>query len=241
MILFKRFSDMNSFVKNARLYFCLITSLLATAILNGCSTPDYTFADPPPGAATGGAPASIPPTVLSNALNNAGANTNAEQTPGPDWLYPGVRITITFSGVPPPSDKHEERIREDGYINPPLLNRAIKAAGTTVGQLQKELQELYVPDYFKTATITVKREETFFFVGGEVKTPGRQVYLSEMTVMKAIQTAGDFTDFAKRSKVQIIRANGQKETVNCDKAIKIPKLDKKIFPNDTIIVLRRIL
>jgi polysaccharide export outer membrane protein len=228
---------MNSSVKNARLYPYLALLLVTAAILSACSTTDYTFADP--GTTPGGTPLSIPHTVLSNALDHAGTNT--EQSPGPDWLYPGTKITITFSGVPPPSDKHEERIREDGYINPPLLGKAIKAAGKTVGQLQKELQELYVPNYFKTATITVKREETFFFVGGEVKTPGRQVYLSEMTVLKAIQTAGDFTDFAKRSKVQIIRANGQKETVNCDKALKNPKLDKKIFPNDTIIVPRRLL
>jgi protein involved in polysaccharide export with SLBB domain len=232
---------MNSFVKNTRLYLCLAILLSATAVLSGCSAPDYAFADPPPGTAQSGAPVSIPPTVLSNALNNAGANTNAEQTPGPDWLYPGVRITITFSGVPPPSDKHEERIREDGYINPPFLGRAIKAADRTVGQLQEELQKLYVPDYFRTATITVRREETFYFVGGEVKAPGRQVYLSEMTVLKAIQTAGDFTDFAKRSKVQIIRANGKVETVNCDKARRNPKLDKRVFPNDTIHVPRRIL
>jgi polysaccharide export outer membrane protein len=228
---------MNPFVKNARLYFCLALLFLPVAMLSGCATPEYTYPDPVAGTAPGGAPVSIPTTVLSNALDHA--DPIAAQSP--DLLYPGVRLTITFSGVPPPSDKHEERIREDGYINPPLLGKAIKAAGRTVGQLQKELQDLYVPNYFKTATITVRMEETFFFVGGEVKTPGRQVYLSEMTVLKAIQTAGDFTDFAKRWKVQITRAGGQTETVNCDKALKNPKLDKKIFPNDIIFVPRRLL
>ncbi len=228
---------MNSFVKNTGLYLCLVILLFATAVLSGCSTPDYSFVDPSPATTPGGVPVSIPSTILSNALENA--DPVAAQSP--DLLYPGVRITITFSGVPPPSDKHEEQIREDGFINPPLLGRAIKAAGKTIGQLQDELQKAYVPDYFKTATVTVKRAEAFFFVGGEVKNPGQKPYLSEMTVLKAIQASGDFTDFGKRSKVQIIRANGKVEIINCDKARRNPKLDKRVFPNDTIHVPRRIL
>lgn len=234
------FPDMNS-SKYVKFFSLLALSLFSASVLSGCKTAEYSFADPQAEATPSGrTPVSIPPTVLSNALNNAGSNAVTNQLPGPDWLYPGVRITITFSGVPPPSDKHEEQIREDGFINPPLLGKAIKAAGKTIGQLQDELQKAYVPDYFRTATVTVKREETFYFVGGEVKNPGQKPYLSEMTVLKAIQAAGDFTDFARRSRVQIIRANGQKETINCDKALKNPKLDKRIYPNDTIHVPRRI-
>jgi protein involved in polysaccharide export with SLBB domain len=61
-----------------------------------------------------------------------------------------------------------------------------------------------------------------------------------MTVLKAIQAAGDFTDFGKKSKVEVIRANGHKEKpVDCYKAIKNPKLDLPIFPGDQVIVPRR--
>ena len=59
-------------------------------------------------------------------------------------------------------------------------------------------------------------------------------------VLKAVQTAGGFTEFAKRTRVQITRADWRKETpVNCDKAVKNPKLDLAIFPGDQIFVDRR--
>jgi len=115
------------------------------------------------------------------------------------------------------------------------------AAGKTIGQLQEELQKLYVPDYFTRAlTVTVATEERWFFVGGDVRNPNRYLYSGQMTVLKAVQTAGGFTEFAKRSRVQITRADGRKETpVNCDKAVKNPKLDLAIFPGDQIFVDRR--
>jgi len=114
------------------------------------------------------------------------------------------------------------------------------AAGKTIGQLQDELQNLYVPAYFKAAPVTVKRQESYFFVGGRVRNAGQKAYLSEMTLLKAIQTAGDFDEYANRKKVQIIRLNGRKETINCDKALKNPtKLDVPIYPGDQIIVPQR--
>jgi len=169
---------------------------------------------------------------------SAGSQTNAV---GPDTLHAGDRISVSLSGLPIPIEKHVEQIREDGYINPPYLGRTVMAARKTIGELQIELQKLYVPDFFKSATVTVQRQDSYYFVGGEVKSPGQKPYLSEMTVLKAIQAAGDFTDFAKKTKVEVIRANGHKEKpVDCRKAIKNPKLDLPIFPGDQIIVLRRI-
>ena len=65
-------------------------------------------------------------------------------------------------------------------------------------------------------------------------------YLSEMTVLKAIQTAGDFTDFSRKTQIQVIRANGHKEKlVNYNKALGNPKLDLPIFPGDQVIVPKR--
>ena len=61
-----------------------------------------------------------------------------------------------------------------------------------------------------------------------------------MTVLKAIQSASDFTDFAKKKKVQLTRSNGRKkETINCEKARQDPKLDLPIYPGDNIYVPRR--
>jgi protein involved in polysaccharide export with SLBB domain len=56
--------------------------------------------------------------------------------------------------------------------------------------------------FFKTLTVTVRLEDRYFFVGGQVRMPGQKLYLSEMTVTKAIQAAGDFTDFANRGRLR---------------------------------------
>jgi polysaccharide export outer membrane protein len=224
--------DMNSLSKIIAQYF--LTVVLAPILLGltGCGTTQYAYE---PSSSTNDAPAigGTPVSVLPSA---AGSQINR----GPDTLRTGDRINVSFAGLPVPIERHEEQIREDGYFNPPLLGRAIKAAGKSIGELQEELQKLYVPDYFKSATITVRRQDSYFFVGGEVKAPGQKPYLTEMTVLRAIQTAGDFTDFSKKTKVQVIRANGHKEKpVDCLKAIKDPKLDLPIFPGDQIIVPKR--
>jgi polysaccharide export outer membrane protein len=213
---------------------CFVTVVLAPlmVVLTGCGTTQYADQDEPStndAPALSGTPVSVP---------SAGSQTNAV---GPDTLHAGDRISVSLSGLPIPIEKHVEQIREDGYINPPYLGRTVMAARKTIGELQIELQKLYVPDFFKSATVTVQRQDSYYFVGGEVKSPGQKPYLSEMTVLKAIQAAGDFTDFAKKTKVEVIRANGHKEKpVDCRKAIKNPKLDLPIFPGDQIIVLRRI-
>ena len=216
---------------------CFLSTLasLTTVLLTACGTPQYSFPDARPTnavAAAGNAPAPV-----SDAIGQVESAGRTNQSF--DQLHSGDRLTISVTGSTALVEKHEEQIREDGHITPPLLGRAITAAGKTIGQLQEELQKMYVPAYFKSATVTIKRQESYFFVGGRVRNPGQRVYLSEMTVLKAIQAAGDFDEYANRRKVQIIRLNGRKETINCDKALKNPKLDPPIYPGDNIIVPQR--
>jgi protein involved in polysaccharide export with SLBB domain len=80
-----------------------------------------------------------------------------------------------------------------------------------------------------------------FYVGGEVNKPGVFQYLGETTVTKAIQSAGDFTNFANRGKVWLIRASGERIKVNCNKALENPSLDLPVYPGDQIQVVRRLL
>ena len=89
-------------------------------------------------------------------------------------------------------------------------------------------------------TVTVSSPQRVFYVGGEVKQPGRQLYVGETTVTKAIQAAGDFTDFANHKKVKLIRQNGEVVTVNCVKALQDPTSDPAVYPGDQIQVPRRI-
>jgi protein involved in polysaccharide export with SLBB domain len=143
--------------------------------------------------------------------------------------------------MPAPFTPRDERIKEDGTITL-LEGKTFNAAGKTRGQLEKEIHDWYVPSYYLKMTVSVRqqKETQFYYIRGEVKMPGRQVYISRITVLRAIGSAGDFTDFAKKTHVQLIRANGGKAiTVNAKKALKNAALDLEILPGDTVFVPRR--
>ncbi|MCL4178484.1 MAG: polysaccharide export protein [Verrucomicrobia bacterium] len=201
-------------------------SLLVLVATVGCKNPGYDYSE-------------------ADAAEDTGATMGSDSPAGiqisgtADMLRPGYRIEIGYSGNPSaPGAPHREQIRDDGNIQPPLLGN-VMAAGKTIGQLQTELHALYVPAFFKTLTITVRLDERYFFVGGQVRAPGQKLYLSEMTVTKAIQAAGDFTDFANRRKVEIIRNDGTRATVDCKRALRHSEEDLPIYPGDMIHVPRR--
>ena len=115
----------------------------------------------------------------------------------------------------------------------------MKAVGKTAGELQNEIHDLYVPKYYVRLTVTVKPGDLIYYVRGEVRSPGRQLYVGETTVTKAITSSGDFTDYASHD-VKLIRANGQIIKVDVDKALEDSALDPKIYPGDQVVVPRRI-
>jgi polysaccharide biosynthesis/export protein VpsN len=154
-------------------------------------------------------------------------------------LSSGDLVRIIFSDVPQPPQNVEIRIPEDGRITLPY-NITVSAIGKTVSQLQEEIRNEYVPKLFVRLTVNIKTEERFYFVGGEVRAPARQQHNGDLTVLRAIDTVGGFTDFANRKKIELRRANGEVHIINWEKARKNPKLDLKVYPNDQIIVHRRL-
>ena len=155
-------------------------------------------------------------------------------------FHVGDLVIVTFSGlsekVLPP---HEERVKEDGSITLSQIG-SVKAEGKTSGELQKEIRSKYVDGrYFPEGfNVTVKGQERYFFVKGEVNGPRNYVWSEGMTVLKAIASAGDFNDFASRKKVTVTRVDGRQFKVNCVKAQRDPKLDLPVYPGDTIDVPR---
>jgi polysaccharide export outer membrane protein len=107
--------------------------------------------------------------------------------------------------------------------------------------LEREIRAAYVPKYFVNMTVTVFMQNAFYFVDGEVKSPNRYPYAGKTTVLKAIASAGDFTDFAQKKKVRLTRTDGTSLIINCIKALSDPTLDVEVYPNDKIHVPRRIL
>jgi protein involved in polysaccharide export with SLBB domain len=214
--------------------------LLPLLLLAGCYSPEaaspnpanrFPLGDVQPGpGGTNRTP--LPPTVVGQPLDVNGAVATI-----------GDALTVSFSDLPPINSgmPPESRVRvgPDGTITLPL-NIIIHCLGKTAPELQKEIRAAYVPGKFVNLTAAVKFEDRYYFVGGEVRIPQRLIYFGQgITVLRAIDSAGGFTDFSKRTKIEVRRANGQTEWVNWDKARKDPRLDLPVFPNDQIIVHKK--
>jgi len=197
------------------------SSLLITAVfLTGCVSNSNGSLQPP----------------ASQKVSNKDQTSAISEVPSSDLLEPGNPVTISFSGLSTVPLPFTCRIREDGTITPPYLNKQIKAAGKTIGALEQELEKEYVPKIYRTINVTIKTAERFYFVGGEVRQPSRQPYIGRITVSQAIQSAGDFTDFADQRKVRVFRSNNKVEIVDCKAALEDPTKDVLIYPGDRIVV-----
>jgi protein involved in polysaccharide export with SLBB domain len=129
-------------------------------------------------------------------------------------------------------------VGSDGTVNLYLLG-SMKAAGVKFGDFEKAVQKAYIDQkFFKQVTVIIKPGDRFYSVGGEVVAKGRQVYVGQTTVLRAIASCGDFTEFANRRRVEITRADGKREVMDCKKAINDPKYDRPICPGDHINVPR---
>jgi polysaccharide biosynthesis/export protein VpsN len=154
-----------------------------------------------------------------------------------DTTYrPGDKIIIDFDqGLQP---NWQQVVREDGSITLPL-NKSVIASGKRKGELEQEIQRIYVPNTLRRLTVNIRSEDRSYFVQGEVRNPGQRPHTGLITAMKAIAAAGDFTDFAKKTDVEIIRGSGEKLRMNAKKALKDPRFDVPVYPGDTVHVHRR--
>ena len=154
-------------------------------------------------------------------------------------FHVGDTIIVTLSGPPVQIDPHQEIIKEDGTITMPDIGK-VQAAGKTAGDLQNAIHDLYVPRFYTRLTVAVNIGDRVYYVSGEVKQPGRQLYVGQTSVNQAITSAGDFTDFANHKTVVLIRVNGDRAKVNVDRVRNGKAEDPAVYPGDQIIVHRRI-
>ena len=133
-------------------------------------------------------------------------------------------------------------VRTDGKISIPLIDE-IKAAGLTPLQLKEKLTEK-LKEYLDVPTVTVIVMEANSFkvyVSGQVRTPGVLRLRTETSLAQAVSMVGGLTEWAKQSKIIIIRKENGKEkrfTINYKKIIQGKDLNSNILlkPGDTIIV-----
>jgi len=216
---------------------------LAGGILAGCSTgPKFAEIPGMPSSSAGAAMSPAPVTSEQGAVSAIGTpSATPTDVLHTDVIHIGDSLVFTFADLPMAAQPIiEDKVRDNGMIVL-IQNLSFKADGKTRSQLEKEIREAYVPQYFKTMTVSVntKGQTQFYYVDGDVKRPDRQVYIGRLKVTQAIASANGFTDFARKSDIQLTRMDGTLFHINFNKALKDPSKDLEVFPGDKIWVPRR--
>jgi len=156
-----------------------------------------------------------------------------------DTLRAGDLLNVAFLQPGQTSAPLDMKISDDGKITI-IHNQTFEADGKTCAELAREIHDRLVPRFYTEITVNVRNMGQFFYVDGEVKTPSRQAWVVPITVSQAIASCGGFTEFAKRTNVELIRVNGRRQTIDCKQVLKTPRLDLKVYPGDKIYVHRKI-
>ena len=132
-------------------------------------------------------------------------------------------------------------VRPDGMISLPLVDD-VMAAGLTPTELRNVLAQR-LAEYVPSPAVTVIVNDVKSFkvsVIGEVQKPARYELKSRTSVLDVLALAGGFTQFASRSRIVILRQEGEKR-------VRIPfnynrmtgdsvEEDLYLRPNDIVLV-----
>jgi polysaccharide biosynthesis/export protein len=169
-----------------------------------------------------------------------GGSTSSSQDS--DYVL-GPQDVIAINVWREPELSRTEPVRPDGKISLPLVGDVV-ASGLTAKMLQVQITKV-LETYVRKPEVTVILQEANshrFNILGEVERPGSYLLTTNMTVLDAIAVAGGFRDFAKVTKIYVLRKtlNGSSERIpfNYKNALrgKTRDLDLQLFPGDTIVV-----
>jgi polysaccharide biosynthesis/export protein len=129
-------------------------------------------------------------------------------------------------------------VRPDGKITIPLAGD-IQAAGLTPTQLTVKITEAY-SKFLNRPEVNVSVQQVQsrrYFITGKVSRPGAVPLVTPTTVLDAITMAGGLQDFAKKTKIVIMRGNDRLK-FNYNEVIKGKKVDQNVLlqPGDYIVV-----
>jgi polysaccharide export outer membrane protein len=151
-------------------------------------------------------------------------------------LRAGDSLNVALQGVPDATASNLQ-IDEQGTISLPFIG-AVQAAGLSTAELSQRIRETYVARKIYThVDVSVSVTERYIYVGGEVQRPGRIVWTPDLTVAKAIQSAGGFTLYAKETAVSLIRDKNA-YPIDVKLAQRNPGEDPRLVPGDSLQVPR---
>jgi len=151
---------------------------------------------------------------------------------GPDYrLGPNDRTRIIVYGQP--NLTGEFVLDGNGNLSFPLIGN-VPASGMTPTELQRAIAAKLDPDYLHNPSVSVEvATRRPFYVVGEVQKPGSYPYVTDMTVLNAVATAGGQTYRANMGRFYIKRqVDGQVVRV-------VGTQESRLQPGDTVVVRER--
>jgi len=156
-------------------------------------------------------------------------------------LHSGDILNVRLAGVPAEDISQVSgfyTIDGSGDINIPYIGK-IHAAGLKQAEVQNSIETTFkTKDIYSSPIVSVSVQfDRFVDVEGDVRSPQRVKYTSDLTVLGAITACGGFTDYADQGKVTISR-NGSRTFVNVKKVRQNIEKDPSVEPGDKISVPR---
>ena len=158
----------------------------------------------------------------------------------PYLVGPFDTLSIDVFGIP---ELSREQVQADasGSISVPLVGN-VSAAGKTPDQLAREIDQMLRGQYVRNPQVSVNLVETVsqvVTVDGQVIKPGVYPVVGNMTLVRAVATAGGLSEFADLRDVVVFRTvNGQRMAglYNIDAIRSGAYDDPQVYANDTVIV-----
>ena len=119
----------------------------------------------------------------------------------------GVNDVLDINVLQPEPMALTVTVSPDGSITFPYIGKVV-VNDKTPAEIQDEIQKRLADDYLKYPVVSVAlkvSQSKKFYVYGEVLKPGTYLLEDNMTVLKAISTAGGFTKYGSSSRVKVLR------------------------------------
>jgi len=205
----------------------LILAVLTAALLSACASTE------PVGQSAGVTVVNtdaLPPPTRKDLLANS----------RPYLIGPFDKLTIDVFGIEDLSKK-EVQTDASGRISFPLVG-VVEASGLTPGELGNVIEERLRGRFIRNPQVTVNLEDTVsqvITVDGQVMKPGLYPVIGQMTLIRAVATAGGTAEYAKLDDVVIFRnvdGNRYAGLYNLSAIRRGNYVDPEVFASDIVIV-----
>lgn len=173
---------------------------------------------------------------VTDSTTTTGSNPRIDAPSMSAQLRHGDTMVVSLLGIPEPITSNVQ-IDEQGLIRLQYIG-AVTAAGLTIAELSQSIRDTYIAkNYYTALDVSVNVTERYVYIGGEVQRPGRIAWSPDLTLAKAVQSAGGFTLYAKETKVTLTR-DRKAYDFDVKLAQRSPEEDPLLFPGDSIQVPR---